>query len=282
MDYAIKTAGLTKDYGDFTLNGVDLALPGGTIMGLIGENGAGKSTLIKCLLGITRPTAGKVELLGRPTAQALGEVGYVPDACPFSAALRVEQIGKILAGMFPTWDNGLWKAYIEEFELPPKRKVKDLSRGMQMKLSIAAALAHRPKLLILDEATAGLDPVVRDEILDKFLDFISDEDHAILISSHITSDLEKVCDYVTYLHKGQVTVLGEKDELLSRYGKMDCAKEQLAQLDPAILVGKRVGEYRCQVLVNDRAALRRACPDGAIEAPTLEDIMIFTTRGNKE
>ncbi len=281
MEYAIKTRGLRKDYGGFVLEDVDLALPGGTILGLIGENGAGKSTLIKCLLGIVRPTAGEVELLGGPADKALARVGYVPDECPFSAALRVEQVGRVLAGMFPGWDAGLWERYLAEFELPAKRKVKDLSRGMKMKLSIAGALSHRPQLLLLDEATSGLDPVVRDEILDRLLEFISDEDHAILISSHITSDLEKICDYVTYLHKGKVTVSGVKDELLATYGKVSCTQAQLERIDPAILVGTRVGAYGCQALVSDRAALHRILPEVPVEPPALEDIMIFTTRGDK-
>ena len=150
-----------------------------------------------------------------------------------------------------------------------------------MKLSLAAALAHHPRLLILDEATAGLDPVVRDEILDEFMDFLSDEDHAILISSHITSDLEKICDYVVYLHKGEITISGEKDELLARYGKVSCTKEELAAIPADILVGSRVGEYGCQALVSDRSALGRALPGVEVEGPSLEDLMIFTTRGDR-
>ena len=282
MNYAIETRGLTKDYGGFVLENIDLTLPGGTIMGLIGENGAGKSTLIKCLLGIIKPTDGEVRLLEKPTAQALGEVGYVPDECPFSDALKVRQVEGFLSGIFADWDKDLFAEYLQKFDLPAGHKIKELSRGMKMKLTIAAALAHRPKLLILDEATSGLDPVVRDEILDEFLAFLSDEDHAILISSHITSDLEKICDYVTYLHKGKLTVQGPKDELLERYGKVACTREQLAKIDPVILVGKREGEYGCQALVSDRATLRRACPDLEADRCTLEDIMIFTTRGDQK
>lgn len=281
MEYAIQTAGLTKDYGSFVLNDINLTLPGGTIMGLIGENGAGKSTLIKCLLGIIRPTAGEVELLGRPAAQALGEVGYVPDECPFSDTLKVRQIGGFLPGIFPSWDAKLFVDYLEKFELPGEKKIKELSRGMKMKLTIATALAHRPKLLILDEATSGLDPVVRDEILDEFLAFISDEDHAILISSHITSDLEKICDYVTYLHKGRLTVSGAKDELLERYGKVSCSRDELAAIPAELLVGKREGEYGCQALVSDRSALKRLLPGAAVETASLEDIMIYTTKGEQ-
>ncbi len=282
MEFAIKTEGLTKDFGAFKLDTVNLTLPGGTILGLIGENGAGKSTLLKCLLGILHPTSGRIELLGQPPAQALAQVGYVPDECPFASVLKVEQVGAMCAGLFPGWDAALFAQYLTKFDLPAARKVKDLSRGMGMKLTIAAALSHRPKLLILDEATAGLDPVVRDEILDEFLSFLADEDHAILISSHITSDLEKVCDYVTYLHAGRITVTGAKDELLSTYGKLSCTRADLDRVPADLLVGSRTGEFGAQALVSDRSALRRACPDLTVEPPTLEDIMIFTTRGERK
>lgn len=281
MEFAIQTSGLTKDYGSFKLDNIDLALPGGTIMGLIGENGAGKSTFIKCLLGIIKPTSGEVELLGQPAAQALGDVGYVPDECPFSDALKVRQVGGFLSGVFPTWEAETFEGYLKKFDLPRDKKIKELSRGMKMKLTIAAALAHRPRLLVLDEATSGLDPVVRDEILDEFLAFVSDEDHAILISSHITSDLEKICDYVAYLHKGRLTVSGAKDELLAAYAKVSCSPAELAAIPAQLLVGKREGKYGCQALVSDRAALKRALPDMAVETATLEDIMVYTTKGEQ-
>lgn len=273
MEYAIQTRGLTKDYGSFVLENIDLTLPKGTILGLIGENGAGKSTLIKCLLGIIHPTAGTVEIEDT--------VGYVPDECPFADVLKVSQVAAFLPGVYPNWDQELFDRYMVQFQLPDDKKVKELSRGMKMKLTIAAALAHSPKLLVLDEATSGLDPVVRDEILDVFLDFVSDEERAILISSHITSDLEKLCDYVAYLHKGKLTVQGPKDELLAQYGKVSCTHDQLSAIPHDILVGKREGSFGCQALVSDRAALKRALPDAAVEPATLEDIMIYTTKGER-
>lgn len=279
MEYAAKLDHLTKDFGSFRLDDVSIVIPGGTILGLIGENGAGKSTAIKCLLGILRPTSGGVELLGRPAAEALSEVGYVPDECPFNDGLKVGQVKAFCNRLFPGWEDGLFEDYLQKFDLPGDKKIKELSRGMKMKLTIAVALSHRPKLLVLDEATSGLDPVVRDEILDEFLNFISDEDHAVLISSHITSDLEKVCDYVTYLHKGKVTIAGAKDELLSQYGRLSCSKADLDGVDPALIVGKRKGEYGCQALINDRTAFERAYPGLPLDRTTLEDLMIFTTRG---
>lgn len=278
MQYAMKLDHLTKDFGSFKLNDVSFAIPGGTILGLIGENGAGKSTAIKCLLGILHPDGGNVELL---EGEGLTGVGYVPDECPFSDVLRVKQVGASCAGMFPGWEDSLFEHYLQRFELPKDKKVKELSRGMKMKLSIAVALSHKPKLLVLDEATSGLDPVVRDEILDEFLAFLSDEDHAILISSHITSDLEKICDYVVYLHKGEVTISGAKDELLENYGRLSCSKADLVKIDPALIVGKREGDYGCQALINDRSVFQRSYPGLPLDTPTLEDLMIFTTRGDQ-
>jgi len=281
MEYAMRTKGLTKRFGAFQLGPVDLDLPGGAVMGLIGENGAGKSTFLKCLTGGLHPTAGRLELLGLPAREAMAQVGYVPDECPFAGVLKVEQVGKFAAGLFPTWDAALFAGYLKKFALPGDKKVKDLSRGMGMKLTIAAALAHRPKLLLLDEATAGLDPVVRDEILEEFLTFVSDEDHAVLISSHITSDLEKVCDYVTYLHQGKITITGEKDALLDTYARVACTRAEAEAIDPQYVVGRWTGSYGCEVLVNDRTAVARRNPRLVLEKPTLEDLMIFTTRGEK-
>lgn len=278
MEYAIEARGLTKAFPTFTLDRAELQVPWGTVMGLIGENGAGKSTLIKCLLGILTPTSGEASLAG---GAGLAEVGYVPDECPFPANLKLRQLGQFLPGIFPNWDGGLFGAYLEKFRLDPAQTVGKLSRGMKMKLSIAAALAHRPRVLVLDEATSGLDPVVRDEILDEFLDFLQDGDRAVLLSSHITSDLEKICDYVTYLHKGAVTVSGPKDELLSRYAVLKCTRAELEQVDRAFLVGERVGQYGCEALVRDRAAFEARWPGLALDPARLEDIMIYTTRRDR-
>ena len=229
---------------------------------------------------LIQPTAGEVALLGTDPDRAKEDIGLVLDDCFFSEYLRVRDVETVLCRVFKTWNKGLYRDYLDKFGLSGAKNIKELSRGMRMKLSLAAALAHRPRLLLLDEATAGLDPVVRDEILDEFLAFIRDEDHAILISSHITSDLEKICDYVVYLHKGRVTISGAKDELLETYGRLSCSKADLSRVDPGLIVGKREGDYGCQALINDRAAFQRAYPDLSLEAPTLEDLMIFTTRGD--
>ena len=285
MEYAIKIDHLTKDYGSFVLKDVSLTVPGGTIMGLIGENGAGKSTTIKCMLNLIHRDAGTITLLDRDNiaeeAAVKEDVGVVLDESLFHDFLKLGDVGRIMSKLYKNWDGPLFDSYLEKFALPRDKLMKELSKGMKMKLSIAAALSHHPKLLILDEATAGLDPVVRDELLDEFLTFIQDEDHAILISSHITSDLEKICDYVVYLHKGRVTISGAKDELLETYGRLSCSKADLSRVDPRLIVGKREGDYGCQALINDRAAFQRAYPDLSLEAPSLEDLMIFTTRGDR-
>ena len=279
----IEVQGLCKDYGDFCLDHVDLKLPGGTILGLIGENGAGKTTTLKAILGLIRPDGGTVKVLGRTVdwsdPACREDIGVVLDECAFHDPLKAPQVGRILAGTYRNWDAPLFDAYLDRFGLPRNKKIKEFSKGMKMKLSIASALAHHPRLLVLDEATAGLDPVVRSELLDEFLAFIQDEDHGILLSSHITSDLEKVADYITYLHEGQVILSAAKDDILDRYGRVGCTAGQLAALPPSELVRVRRGQFGCEALVADRTAFRRAHPELPVDRVTLDDIMVFIGRG---
>ena len=261
-------------------------MPSGTICGLVGENGAGKSTTIRLLMGALRPDSGTCTVLGADSAapeflSLKEDIGVVLDEASFHDPLKAPQVGRILSGAYRNWDQRCFDGYLDKFGLPRDKKIKDFSKGMRMKLSIATALSHPPRLLLLDEPTSGLDPVVRNELLDEFLDFIQDEGRAILLSSHITSDLEKAADYVTYLHRGRVAVQGAKDELLASYGKLSCARADLERVDGRFLVGSRTGEFGCQALVKDRPAFQRAYPDLALDAPSLEDLMIFTTRGDR-
>ena len=283
MTNCIEIKGLCKSYGDFALNNIDLTLPGGSILGLIGENGAGKTTTIKCILNLIHRDAGEITLLGydniREERLAKQDIGLVLDECFFSDALRPLDLDKILAPAYREWDRKLFRSYLDKFGLPEKKLIKEFSRGMKMKLSLSAALAHRPKLLILDEATAGLDPVVRDEILDEFLGFIQDEDHAILMSSHITSDLEKVADYIAYIHRGQVVLSDAKDAILDSYGRVGCTAAQLEAIAPADVLRVRKGAFGAEALVQDRAAFARKYPMLLVERTTLEDIMLFVAKG---
>lgn len=284
MNYAIEIKKLTKTFTGFTLGDVSLTVPGGSIMGLIGENGAGKSTTIKCLLGLLHPDSGSLSVLGgAPNDPAVREwIGVVLDECPFHGGLTAQQVGKILSREYKMWHQELYEDYLKKFDLPRNLFIKDFSKGMKMKLSIAAALAHHPKLLILDEPTSGLDPVVRSEILDEFLEFIKDEEHSILLSSHITSDLERVADYITYIHKGKVKLSGEKDTLLEEYGRLACTSADLAQVDKTYLVGVREGRFGSEALIRNKQEFQRRYPDLAVDPVTLEEIMVFTVRGDEQ
>ena len=283
MTNSIEVKGLNKRFDSFALENISLTLPGGSIMGLIGENGAGKTTTIKCILNLIRRGSGQITLLGydnvREEHLAKQDVGVVLDECFFHDPLRPRDVEKILAPVFRDWDSQLFRACLEKYQLPENKPIKGFSRGMKMKLSLAAALAHHPRLLILDEATAGLDPVVRDEILDEFLGFIGDEDHSILISSHITSDLEKVADYVTYLHQGRVVLSDAKDTILDRYGRLACSAQELSRVDPEDLVKVRRGSFQCEALVTSRDAFARKYPGLLVERVGLEDIMLFIGKG---
>ena len=285
MKNAIAIRGLRKDYGAFRLEDVSFDVPGGAIVGLIGENGAGKSTTIKCILNLIRRDGGEIALLERDNIaderQVKQDIGVVLDESTFHDTLRPADVEAILRRLYRTWDRALFAAYLEKFGLPRNKLIKEFSRGMKMKLSIAAALAHRPRLLILDEATSGLDPVVRDEILDEFLGFIADEDHAVLLSSHITSDLEKVADYIVYLHRGRVALQGAKDELLDTYGRLVCTKADLAAVDPALLAGSRVGQFGCEALVKNRREFCRRYPGLTVDPVTLDEIMVLTQKGEE-
>ena len=278
---AIELRGLTKRYQDFTLDHVDLTLPSGCIMGLIGENGAGKSTTIQLILNAIPRDEGTVTILGQdnqtgaPTIRE--EIGVVLDEACLPTYLTAGQIGRVMAGIYRSWDQELYQDYLNRFALPEKKLFHQFSRGMKMKLGIAAALSHRPRLLVLDEATSGLDPVVRDEILDLFLDFTRDEDHSILVSSHILSDLEKLCDYVAYLHRGQLLFCEEKDALLERYAVLKGRMEDLEALDRSAVLAYRVHAYGVEALVE-----REKVPaDITLDRVSIEDIIVFQARGER-
>ncbi len=279
---AIETRGLTKHYEGFTLDGLDLTLPAGCIMGLVGENGAGKSTTIRLLLGLTRPDGGTASLLGAPVGPDMRavkqDIGVVLDDVGFPAGLKAGQIGKIMAAAYKNWDQGLFEKYLRDLNIPADKKFSTLSRGNKMKLGIAAALSHDAKLLILDEPTGGLDPVVRDEVVDLFSEFTRDPSRSILISSHIVSDLEKLCDYIAFLHKGKLLLCREKDQLLEQYGLIQCTREELGKLVPGAVLGKRETPYHIEALV-----VRDGVPAGMeIRPVTIEELFVLLVKGDMQ
>lgn len=275
---ALEIRNLTKTYPGFRLQNLNLTLPSGCILGLVGENGAGKSTTIKLILDMIRKDSGTITLFGQDnqknTVLTKQDIGVVLDEVGIPQFMTAGQIANIMRHTFKNWDDALFKDYLKKLALPADKAFKDFSRGMKMKMGIAVALAHHPKLLILDEATSGLDPVVRDEVVEMFGEFTRDENHAVLISSHIVSDLEKICDYIAFLHKGQLLLCEEKDVLLEEYGLIQCSKEQLEELDADAIKGKKVSPYGVQALVK-----RDAVPAGFPVSPvSMEELFIFMVK----
>lgn len=275
---AIEIKGLTKAYPDFTLDHLNLTLPQGTIMGLIGENGAGKSTTMKLILDMIKKDSGTILLLGKDNQENIRltkeDIGVVLDEVGISECLTPFQVGKIMKHAFRNWDAAMYADYLRLFSLPEKKKFKEFSRGMKMKLGIAVALSHHPKLLILDEATSGLDPVIRDEILDIFNEFTREETHSILMSSHIVSDLEKICDYIAFLHKGKLLLCEEKDVLQDEYAIVHCTTEQLAAFPPSAVKGTKKNAYGMEALVK-----RNEIPANTEKSPVdIEQLFLFMVK----
>ena len=280
---AIEIKGLTKRYKDFALEGLDLTLPMGCVLGLVGANGAGKSTTIRLIMDAMERDGGTVEVLGvdnqsQEFQKVKEEVGVVLDETCVPEFITARQLGKIMADTYRNWEQDTYERWLDKFQLPGNKKFKEYSRGMTMKLGIAAALSHRARLLLLDEATSGLDPMVREELLEVFADFAAQDGHAVLISSHIVSDLEKICDYVAFLEKGRLVLCEEKDVLLDRYGILKCGREDLNRVDPAALHGVRLGQYGAEALVERGWAPR----DMVVDRATLEDIILHLAKEEEQ
>lgn len=284
MEYAIEVDGLTKKYEGFMLDHVSFQIPKGSIVGFIGENGAGKSTTIKAILNLIHADEGTVKVLGKakdPADLALKEqIGVVFDESYFPENLKLRQISNILKNLYKNWEEEKFWDYCQRFHLPEKKVYKEFSKGMKMKLSIAVALSHQAKLLILDEATSGLDPVVRNEILDIFLDFIQEEDHTVFLSSHITSDIEKISDYILLIHEGKILLFENKDELLYEYGMVRCSDAQLAKLDQAQILGIRKNAFETEVLVKNRRELEIMYPELVVDQVTIEEILLYIVKNH--
>ena len=275
---ALEIKNLTKAYPGFTLDNLNLTLPSGCIMGLIGENGAGKSTTIKLILDMIHKDSGSITILGKDNTVGIEltkeDIGVVMDEVGIPECLTVKQVGKVMKNTFRNWDNTEYARLVQKLTLPDKKQFKEFSRGMKMKLGIAIALSHDAKLLILDEATAGLDPVVRDEVVEMLSDFTRDENHSILISSHIVSDLEKLCDYIAFIHKGKLLLCEEKDQLLSEYGLIHCTTEELQRIPAEAIKYKKENPYGIEVMV-----LRNAVPAGVNVSPiSIEELFVFMVK----
>lgn len=285
MSNILEVEDLTKQYAGFKLDHVSFSVPKGTIMGLIGENGAGKTTTISAILDLIRKDEGTVRFWGQELSssrQFREDIGVVFDGINFYETLTPAKVGKISGAAYRQWDSSLYRNYLDRFQLPADREIKSMSKGMKMKLCIAIALSHRPKLLILDEATGGLDPVMRDDILDVFLDFVQDEEHSILMSSHITSDLEKIADYITFIHQGKVLFCKTKDELRYRYGIIRCGAAVFDRIDREEILALRKEDYQWNVLVADREKARRKYKDAVVDDATIDDIMLLYVKGEQK
>ena len=276
---AIEIKGLEKRYDGFQLGSFDLTLPSGCIMGLVGENGAGKSTSIKLIMNAIGRDAGEISVLGVDNRSAgfrdiKEDIGVVLDEAYFPEVMSARNVGKVMALTYKNWDAAAFEGYLKKFLLAPDKIFKDYSRGMRMKLAIAAALSHGAKLLILDEATSGLDPVVRDEVVELFSDFTRDEEHSVLISSHIVSDLEKLCDYIAFLHQGRLMLCEEKDALLAEYCFARGTAAELDAIDRGSMIGRRDGRYGSEAIIR-----RAAAPAGLSLSPvSIEELFIFMVK----
>lgn len=286
MKNAIEIRNLVKNYGDkFTLGEINLDIPSGIIIGLIGENGAGKTTLIKSILNIIRSDKGNIKIFEKEVKKNECEIkeniGVVLDNMFFPELLMSKDINSIMKEVYKNWDEQLFNKYLSEFKLKNNQSIKSMSKGMRKKLEIATALSHHPKLLILDEPTSGLDPVVRNEVLDIFLDFIQDEEHTILLSTHITSDLEHIADKIIFINQGKVVLDQSRDDLLDNYGILKCDVDKFDTISKDDIIAYKKNKYDCEILVNDINKIKKKYKDFIVDKITLEELMVLMIKGEK-
>ena len=285
INNVIELKNVVKDYGDFKLDHISFAVPEGSVCGFIGQNGAGKTTTINLILDIINRDEGEISLFGKSVDQdhayVREDVGVVFDEMGFHEFMTAKDINIMMKNIYKNWDEVAFFDYLKRFSLPSKKKCGAFSRGMRMKLQIAAAMSHKAKLLIMDEPTSGLDPIVRNEMIGIFRDFVVEEDHTILLSSHITGDLEKIADEVVFIDGGKIVLSGNKDEILEKHGILKCKKEEASKVSEALIVGVEEEAYSTSILVNDRHAAAKLYPDMVIEEAALEDIMIYYVNAEK-
>lgn len=285
MEYVLEVNNLTKEYKDFKLDDISLKIPKGSVVGLIGENGAGKSTFINSILNINEPEKGEVKIFNKNINEhekdIKEDIAVIFDKSHYSEYMNAKIIGKMLSKIYKNWDNEKYYSLLENFGLPVNKKIKKFSKGMKMKLEFALALSHSPKFLILDESTSGLDPVFRDEILDLLRRYTENEENSILISSHITSDLDKISDYIAFIHEGKLQFVKEYEDIHDNYGVLSCKKDFFDSLNPDDIVFYRKEAFSYKVLVKNRMELMNVYKDLIIENASVEDVMLFYIKGEK-
>ena len=276
---AIEISGVTKRYEGFTLDNISFDVPKGSIMGFIGQNGAGKTTTIRSLLNITNIDEGEIRLLGlghiKNEFEIKNRIAVVFDELPFHDVFNAADMARIFEGLYPEWDNTVYSAYLDRFKLPLKKKIGQYSKGMKMKLQIACALSHNAELLVMDEATTGLDPVVRDEILHIFMEYLQNGERSILMSSHITGDLEKIADSVTFIAKGKILLTGYKDVILETHGILKCGNNEIENIDREDIVSVRANKFGAEVMLSDLESARHKYSGAVIDPASLDNIMLY-------
>lgn len=283
MEFCLELNNVSKKYEHFTLDTISLKIPKGCIVGLIGENGAGKTTLIQLILNLIEKDSGEITILGKDYKTYEKEIkeklGVVLDEGNFYDTFSTKNINKIMKNIYKNWNEALFFQYLERFSISPKKKIKEYSLGMKKKLSLCIAMSHGAEVLILDEAMSGLDPIVRNEILDIFMEFIQDEQKSILISSHITNDLEKISDYIIFLHGGKIIFQKNKDSLLEQYGLLKCSKNSLEQIEKEDMIRFRKNEFGYEILVDNKQQMRKKYSQFVIDNVNLEQLMYFYVKG---
>ncbi|RGD75605.1 ABC transporter ATP-binding protein [Anaerofustis stercorihominis] len=285
MEYALEVKNLTKEYKDFAVKDISLKIPKGSVLGLIGENGAGKSTFINSILNIVKPNEGEISILGKDLytyeKEIKEEIAVIFDRSHYNENLKPSFVGKMLSKIYKNWDNDKFYNLLKEFDIPVDKKIKQFSKGMKMKFEFACALSHSPKFLILDESTSGLDPVFRDEILEILRDFTMDEEHTILMSSHITSDLDKIADYIAFIHDGRMKFIKTYEDIHDNYGVIACKKEFLDNISKEDIVAYKKETFGYKVLIKNRLEIMKVFKDLQIENASIEDVMLFYIKGEK-
>ncbi len=284
MDSVIEITGLKKKYDNkFELGEINIDIPSGSIVGLIGENGAGKTTLIKSILNIIKIDKGNIKIFGKDykNENVKEEIGVVLDNTFFPELLTPKDINNSMKSIYKNWDSDLYFYYLKEFDLPENKTIKSLSKGMRKKLEIATSLAHKPKLLILDEPTSGLDPVVRSEVLDIFLKFIEDDEHSILLSTHITSDLEHIADKIVFIDEGKIVLEKSRDEIMDDYAILKCDIDYFSKIDKEDILRLRKTKYSYEILVNEKEKMTKKYQDCVLDKISIEDLMVLMIKGER-